>query len=182
VVDLVEDHEAELIAHVLGFQVRRVVGGDGDRLPALFAAAEAADGAVELPLQFGLPLVQQVDGGDDDERRRAQRLDGGDADDGLAAAGRQFEVPAVVTGAPVVEGCLLVRAELVRRDGVDRGQVEHTVVHVEPARFEGPYEGRVSVGRRARRPRPLVALDAGELRGQVPLDPDGSVLVPEAYR
>ena len=47
VMALVEDDEPEARAEVLHVQVRRVVGGDGERLHVVLAAADEADGRAE---------------------------------------------------------------------------------------------------------------------------------------
>ena len=84
--DLVEDHETEPIAQLLGAQIGRIVGRDGDRSHLLDASTELTDlgyttrfGRVVRPaidrrppiaeLRFELlaPLAQEIDRRDDDE-------------------------------------------------------------------------------------------------------------------
>ena len=113
VVDLVKDDEAELPAHVVGFQIRRVVGGDSYLRLSLFAAAELADGCVELRFEFAAPLVQQVDCRYHDQRGHAEFGHRGDGEHGLARTGREFDDAAVVGVVPRIQRLLLVLPELI---------------------------------------------------------------------
>ena len=117
--DLVEDHESEPIADVVGPEVRRVVRRDGEGLDVLLATAELTDFHVELGFALASPLFEQIDGRHDDERRRVERLDRREPDHGFPAASREFETAPVVVRAPRVERFLLVLSEFVRRPHVE---------------------------------------------------------------
>ena len=69
VVALVEDEQAEAVAPAFEVDVGRVVGGDGQRLDVVVAAAEQADRDAERRRQLAVPLVQQVDRRRDDQGR-----------------------------------------------------------------------------------------------------------------
>ena len=89
VVAFVEDDQAEAPAEVLHVQVRRVVGGDGERLHVVLAAADDAHRVAEGDAQDVVPLADQIERGGDDQRAAALVVDGQAGDPGLARAGRQ---------------------------------------------------------------------------------------------
>ncbi len=125
--DLVIDNEFELVAS-LGDQItRRVIRGDGDRLDLLLAAVVDADLAGKGVGQAGVPLVQQVDGGRDDQRGAIDAVDGMERDKGLACAGGQDDAAETMGLLPGSEGRHLIVMGLAP---VVQGQVKRT-----PARY-----------------------------------------------
>jgi AmiR/NasT family two-component response regulator len=75
VVALVEDDQAEARADVLHVQVRRVVGGDGERLHAVLAAADDAHRHVKRTAQEVVPLAHQIERGRHHQRAAALLVD-----------------------------------------------------------------------------------------------------------
>jgi len=177
-VDLVEDHKTEPVAHRISFQVRRVVGRNGDRLEALFAAAEAADRPIEFALEFALPLLEQVDRRHDDERRNREPFDRRQRDDGLAAARREFEdaggrspdgLGRAAGPAIGLEPCLerrrLIAAQFVRRFESGHGlEVEDAIVDCGVRFRQRCTEGGVLKRRNAEAVSPLVGLEVRDGR------------------
>jgi hypothetical protein len=100
VVHLVEDDELEAVAQLLCAEVRRVVRRDGHVLDSLLAAAEPTDRTGELPVEFGFPLVEEIDCRNHYERRNTQRRHRGEPDDGLAAPCREFQHAPAASGLP----------------------------------------------------------------------------------
>ncbi len=86
---LVEDQKAVTIAPLFEMDIGGIVDGDGQRLQVEVAAAEQADRHVEGHRQLAVPLVEQVDGRRDDQRRAGGALDGEDREERLAGAGGQ---------------------------------------------------------------------------------------------
>jgi len=129
-VDLVEDHEPEAVAEFVGPEVGRIVGRHRHALDALFAAAEPTDRRVELGFELALPLFEQIDRRDDDQRRRLGIGDRSQRDDCFARAGGEFEDAPAVAVDPRVEGVLLVVAEFVARRQGQRVGGEDAVLYV----------------------------------------------------
>jgi len=113
-VDLVEDDEAEGVTHRGRLAVRRVVRRHRDCRSPLLAAAKSPDRHVELRVQLLLPLLEEVDRRDDDERRNAFVDYRADRDDRLAGTGRELHDSPLVRVVPGGECRPLVRTELVR--------------------------------------------------------------------
>ena len=111
-VALVEDQQAEAVAPALQVDVGRVVGSDRQRLNVVGTPAHQADGDVEGLAQLAVPLVEQVDGGSDDQRWPSGLANGQNGDPGLAGAGRQHHDAAAALLPPCLDGFRLVRERL----------------------------------------------------------------------
>ncbi len=187
VVNLVENNEPEPVAELVGTQIRGIVGRHSHRLDALLAAAKPADRGLKFGFEFALPLFEQVDRRNDDQRRL---LTGGHrckGDYGFAGSGREFEHATAVAVEPRVEGILLVLAEFVARRQRDRLSPEDGIVDIGVNAAEHVADRRVVVGRRAGRLAPWVALNArqaieGGIALAVALDTKGAVLKAERER
>jgi hypothetical protein len=106
---LVEYDEAEAVAEALHMQVGRVVGGDGDVVHHVRAAAHEADVDGERRREAVVPLRHQVEGGHHDQgaallHRHRQRCH-----EGLARAGGQHHHAAATGFRPRADGFGLVR-------------------------------------------------------------------------
>ena len=88
-VALVEDDEPEARAEVVHVQVRRVVGGDGERLDVVLAAADDADGDAERGAEQVVPLADEIERRRDDERAAPLVVDGQHRDVALSGPGGQ---------------------------------------------------------------------------------------------
>src|SRR5437867_812256 len=88
---LVEDEQAILVAPAFEVNMRGVVGGDGERLQIVVAAAEQTNWLAEVVDHFAVPLVEQIDGRRDDEGGASGLADGEDGGVSLAGAGRQYD-------------------------------------------------------------------------------------------
>ena len=126
VVHLVVDDEREAVPVSLGVDVGRVVGGHGDGRYLVVAAAEQPDRdrATEGVLQDGVPLLQQREGRNDDERAPPDALHRAYGHGRLPRAGRQDNHAAKSIPAPGAEGLLLVGAGLHGHAGLQRSLLE----------------------------------------------------------
>jgi hypothetical protein len=111
---LVEDDQTEAIAPAFEVDVGRVVGADGEWVDRVFTAAEQADGAAERVLELPEPLVEQVDGGRDDDRGSSGLGDGEQGEKGLAGAGGQDDDAATAVVPPGFEPFELMREGIAR--------------------------------------------------------------------
>ncbi|ESS08193.1 MAG: hypothetical protein A07HN63_02213 [uncultured archaeon A07HN63] len=187
VMDLVEDDEPKVVAEFVSPQVGRIVGRHGHTFDALLAATEPADGGVELGFEFALPLLQEVDGGHDDESRFVTGGYCGQRDHGFTRAGRQFEDAAAVVVEPRVEGVLLILTEFVARRQRDGIGVENGVIDIRVDSPEYVADRRVVVSRRAGRLASRVGFDPrqaieGGIALAVALDVERAVLEAERNR
>jgi hypothetical protein len=89
VVALVEHHQAEPRPQVFHVQVSRIIGGDGDGLDVVVAAAQQADRFAERRPQPVVPLAHEIQRGRDHQGAPLAILEGQLGDQGLARAGRQ---------------------------------------------------------------------------------------------
>ena len=112
VVTLVEDDEAETVAHPLHEAEGRGVGRDRERARLEVAAADEPDLRVEAGEQEVVPLVHQIERRHDDERRALHLLDRHLRDEALARARREHDDAAVARALPLLDRLLLVRARL----------------------------------------------------------------------
>jgi len=167
----------------VGTQIRRVVGGDGDRFDMLFAAAEPTDRPVELRLELALPLLEEVDRRNDHERRGVEVGHPTDGDDGFAAPGGEFDDAAVAGVVPGSECVALVVPEFVpRAEVLDRWREDPLVQREAPVQA-GLAEDGVPESRRAVALRALVVADERQPleRGRLgAVDADGALVVAEA--
>ena len=91
VVALVEDHQPEPVAEPFHVQVRGIVGGHGDRLDVVVASADQSHLDVELAGDHAVPLLHQVDSGDDHQGAALDARHGHQGDEGFSRAGGQHD-------------------------------------------------------------------------------------------
>src|SRR5262249_18831496 len=73
---LIEDDQSEAASETVHIQVGRVVSGYRQRLDVVVSAAEQTDLDAKAECELVIPLVHEVDGRRDDQRRPAGLLDG----------------------------------------------------------------------------------------------------------
>jgi len=108
VVDLIEDYQAKPVSQLIGVDVGRIVGGDGQGFDLPFAAAQYPHLGLELLLKPGAPLGHQIEGWSHHQRGGVQLGDGFYPHEGLAASGGEDNYAAAVVGGPCIQGLALV--------------------------------------------------------------------------
>src|SRR5215208_836532 len=126
VVYLVVDDERKAVPVALGVDVRRVVSGHREGRYLMVAAAEQPDRdrTTEGILQNGVPLLQQCEGRNDDERAPPYALYRAHGYGRLPGTGRQHDHAPEPIPAPGAESLLLVGAGLHGHAGLQRDLLE----------------------------------------------------------
>jgi hypothetical protein len=108
VMALVEHDESETISPAFQVDVGRVVGGDGQGLDIVVAAADQTHGRAERCKHFSVPLVHERNGRRDDECGPADVSDREKRDQCLAGPGRQDDHAPASLIPPGLQGLALM--------------------------------------------------------------------------
>ena len=130
--DLIEDYQAKPVSQLIGVDVGRVIGGDGQGFDLPFAAAQYPHLGLELLLQPGAPLSHQIEGRSHHQCGGVQLGDGFYPHEGLAASGGEDDYAAAVVGGPCIQGLVLVVSQYSAALKLGTGQqIEDLIIEVE---------------------------------------------------